>query len=162
VSGVGVRFDLSDVDRLARRIEALKRADRSDLSEQLGATMESQIRTRISDTKQTPEGDPWPAWSRHYAETRHGGQSLLQAEGDLLDSITYVADDDGAEAGTNVIYAAVHQFGASQGEFGRTGRGAPIPFGDIPARPFVGIGDEDLVELEGVMDDWVDAQLGVL
>lgn len=159
---LGIRQDFSDVERLARRIEALKRADRGELAEQIGATMETQIRTRIADTKETPDGDPWPAWSEHYADTRHGGHSLLMGEGHLLDSIAYVADDDGAEAGTNMIYAGVLQFGASQGEFGRTGRGAPIPWGDIPARPFVGLGDDDMAEIEGVMDDWVDRQLGAL
>ena len=32
--------------------------------------------------------------------------------------------------------AAVLQFGARRGQFGNTRRGAPIPWGDIPARPF--------------------------
>lgn len=32
--------------------------------------------------------------------------------------------------------AATMQFGARKGEFGTNARGAPIPWGDIPARPF--------------------------
>lgn len=35
-----------------------------------------------------------------------------------------------------MIYAAPQQFGASQGQFGRDSRNHPIPWGDIPARPF--------------------------
>ena len=35
-----------------------------------------------------------------------------------------------------MIYAATQQFGASQGQFGRDSRNHPIPWGDIPARPF--------------------------
>lgn len=33
-------------------------------------------------------------------------------------------------------YAAIQQFGAKQGEFGRDKRNHPLPWGDIPARPF--------------------------
>lgn len=159
---IRVEHDLSGVERLARRIDRLSRADRQQLAEQVGAEMESQIRVRISDTKQSPDGDPWPAWSTHYAATRHGGQSLLQADGDLLDSITYAASADSAEAGSNMIYAGVQNEGAEQGEFGETGRGQPIPFGDIPAREFVGVGDDDMAGIEAVMDDWLDGQLEAL
>ena len=36
----------------------------------------------------------------------------------------------------NEVQSAVMQFGARKGEFGTNSRGAPIPWGDIPARPF--------------------------
>lgn len=36
----------------------------------------------------------------------------------------------------NEVQSAVMQFGARKGEFGTNARGAPIPWGDIPARPF--------------------------
>jgi phage gpG-like protein len=49
--------------------------------------------------------------------------------------------------GTNVIYAPTHQFGARQGQYGRyaTRRrtSIPIPWGDVPARPFLGVSAED-------------------
>ena len=51
-------------------------------------------------------------------------------------------DADSAIAGTKVIYAVTHQFGAARGEFGATRCGRPIPFGEIPARPFLGIPDD--------------------
>ena len=34
------------------------------------------------------------------------------------------------------VQAAVLQFGAKRGQFGKTKRNAPIPWGDIPARPY--------------------------
>jgi len=37
----------------------------------------------------------------------------------------------------------VQHFGASQGAFGKTKRGAPIPWGNIPGRPYLGFSDED-------------------
>ena len=54
--------------------------------------------------------------------------------------------------GSPLEYAATQQFGAEQGEFGRgsfkkRNGSFPIPWGDIPARPFVGISDQDQVEI---------------
>ena len=45
--------------------------------------------------------------------------------------------------GSPRIYASTHQFGAKKGAFGQTARGAPIPWGDIPACLFLGISDDD-------------------
>lgn len=45
--------------------------------------------------------------------------------------------------GSPMIYASTQHFGASRGAFGSTRRGSPIPWGDIPARPFLGISAED-------------------
>ena len=41
--------------------------------------------------------------------------------------------------GNSAIQAAVLQFGARQGAFGRSKRGGPLPWGDIPARPYLPI-----------------------
>ena len=45
--------------------------------------------------------------------------------------------------GSPMVYAATQQFGAKQGAFGRTKRNVPVPWGNIPARPFLGVSDED-------------------
>jgi phage virion morphogenesis protein len=67
----------------------------------------------------------------------------LVASGLLADSITWQLTDNGVEIGTNRIYAGTHQFGASRGQYGTTSRGAPIPWGNIPARPFLGLSAAD-------------------
>lgn len=43
---------------------------------------------------------------------------------------------DSVVVSSSLIYAAIQQFGAHQGEFGKDSRNHPIPWGDIPARPF--------------------------
>lgn len=73
---------------------------------------------------------------------REGGD-LLQDTRRLQRSMVSDFGKDFAEVGTNVIYGPPHQFGAKQGEFGRTRRGGPIPWGDIPARPFFGVSPQD-------------------
>ena len=47
------------------------------------------------------------------------------------------------EVGSTRIYAGTHQFGAQRGAYGTNTKGAPIPWGDIPARPFLGVSDAD-------------------
>jgi phage gpG-like protein len=42
-----------------------------------------------------------------------------------------------------MVYAAAQQFGMKKGYAGRNSKGRPIPWGDIPARPFLGISDYD-------------------
>lgn len=90
------------------------------------------------ETKAAPDGSPWQEWSEDYAKTLESHQSLLVAnskEGaQLWDSLTHqVIGDEAVLVGTNVIYAATHQFGDES-------RG-------IPARPFLGIDEIDLAQI---------------
>ena len=96
--------------------------------------------------------------------------------GGLLGSIHYKADKDRVVIGTNKVYAAVHQFGAKKGSFGTVTetvkahmrritqafgrpvkphkisvrahtRQAKLPWGNIPARPYLMIQEEDWQEI---------------
>jgi phage virion morphogenesis protein len=68
---------------------------------------------------------------QRWAPLKHRSGKPLIDTGRLRNSITARSDSDSAEVGTNVIYAATHQFG----------RGA------IPARPFLVLQDEDEDEI---------------
>lgn len=57
----------------------------------------------------------------------------------LRSTITYQASKTGVTIGSPMEYAATQQFGAMRGAFGRTRRNAPIPWGNIPPRPFLPI-----------------------
>jgi len=45
----------------------------------------------------------------------------------------------------------VQQFGAKKGQFGKTRRGAPIPWGNIPARPFLGVSVSDRSDILAIL-----------
>ncbi len=123
-----------------------------DLLDRLGAEGESQTRRRISSEKTAPDGAPWEAWTAAYAKTRHGGNALLEGEGDLYDSIQ--SDTQGADAvawGSNLAYAAIHQHGGLPGM-------PPGPAG-IPARPYLGISAENAADLLGIATEWVEELL---
>ena len=72
---------------------------------------------------------------------------ILHETGSLQDSITPFYDKDTAGVGTNKIYAKVMQFGAKKGAFGKDKHGRSIPWGNIPARPFMQITEEDKNEI---------------
>ena len=67
---------------------------------------------------------------------------ILTRTGRLKASITYHAGRDYVAVGTNLVYAAIHQFG------GKAGRGHRA---NIPARPFLVVQDEDLDEIREII-----------
>ena len=52
-------------------------------------------------------------------------------------------------------YAGTHQFGAKKGQYGSTSRGQPIPWGDIPAREFLGLSDDDESEIVDIVSGYL-------
>jgi phage virion morphogenesis protein len=71
-----------------------------------------------------------------------GKQPLIGETKSLSRTINYRAAADRLLVGSPMIQAAVQQFGAKKGQFGSSKRG-PIPWGDIPARPYLGLSDQD-------------------
>jgi phage virion morphogenesis protein len=136
---VSVSIEITGLDPLIAKLERLARPDQVELMEQIGSLVESQTRNRIANEKRDPSGKQWKKWSAKYARTRHGGHSLLMNEGDLLDSIQWQVSGDKVEIGSNLVYARTHQLG----------RGA------IPARPYLGLSDENRDEISEVIDEWL-------
>ena len=87
---------------------------------------------RRFERERAPDGTPWLKSARAIAD---GGRTLTDT-GRLRGSITHAVMDAGhtVEIGSNVVYAAIHQFG------GRTGRGRRVT---IPARSYLGIDGRD-------------------
>ncbi|HBD18678.1 MAG TPA: phage virion morphogenesis protein [Arenimonas sp.] len=140
MAGAGIHIDLSGIKALERRLAALGGFDAGDLLDVIGAQVESQARRRISEEKQAPDGAAWPNWSEEYAATRHSGHSLLEGEGDLIGSLDHVVSGNEVEIGSNLIYAATHQFGDEER--------------NIQARPYLGLSAGDEAEIERTILDW--------
>lgn len=145
MAGVGLHFDNSDIQRIEIKLNRLIQSDaQTELLETVGAIGESQTRRRISSEKRTPDGEAWTDWSDDYAQTRHSGHSLLENEGELLDSIQYQVNGDEVAVGSNLIYAAIQHYGGA--EVGKPG---------LMARPYLGVSADNQDELEAVMADWM-------
>ena len=97
-----------------------------------------------------PDGLPWKELSAVTLSRRRkagSGAQILRDTGRLASGITYKVVGGSVELGTNVVYAGTHQYGAKKGGYGRTRKGGPIPWGDIPARPFFGYNDQDQADV---------------
>lgn len=137
----------------------------------IGETLVASTKQRFGDSR-GPDGQRWEEntettlarWlgsgSNVYSKRRtaSGGRTLtkkgqarlankrpLIGETRALSSlIVYqLLSDQAVVVGSVMEYAVTHQFGAQKGEFGRNKRGSPIPWGDIPARPFLGLSADD-------------------
>lgn len=61
--------------------------------------------------------------------------------------------------GSPLKYAATQQFGAAQGEFGKTRRGGPIPWGRIPPRPFMGLDATDQANVIDIVREYLESPI---
>lgn len=153
--GAGLRAQLKAAQRAA--------ADMTPLMRAIGGRLEGSARTRIEDTNEAPDGTPWP---KSFRVTIEGGKTLLDTK-NLLGSLTYRATPNEVEIGTNVPYAAVHQFGATitakseRGLLFRLADGRMVQVGEvkIPERPFLGISreDEEIISEDLVPLHWAGA-----
>lgn len=99
-------FDTTDFERsLAELISKFEH--RAPLMRILANDMEDAVQENFAQ-----QGRPkWMGWkSNSYWAKRRGGQ-ILQRSGRLASSIVSYSDNDTAMAGTNVIYAGIHQSG---------------------------------------------------
>lgn len=143
-----IDYKIDDADVLAalRRLEVLG-DDMSPAMRDIAGILRDASEQAFEDEADPATGDPWAPLSP-ITVARRGGEAnpILQVSGDLARIQTDYGPDFAA-AGSPEIYAAVQQLGASQGAFGKTKRGGPIPWGDIPARPFLGISEDDEEEI---------------
>ncbi|MBS4049956.1 MAG: phage virion morphogenesis protein [Methylomonas sp.] len=87
-----------------------------------------------------PDGTRWAENSDVTIE-RKGRNKPLVAEGSLSESIApQLIGDNILEVGSALEYAAMQQFGGTKAEF-------PHLWGDIPARPFLGLSSDDESEI---------------
>ena len=143
--------------------------------EQLGGLIENQTKARFSERK-APDGTPWAPWSAAYAATRHGGHSLLVGDGHLRDSIAWQMDGSELHVGSNLVYAAIHQFGWGEEQgavqvaahestnlFGKSVAPFTVPAHErnpnMPARPYMGLSDANVAEAEEALAGWLGERL---
>jgi phage gpG-like protein len=146
---------------------------------EIGETLIESTKHRF-ETTTTPDGERWPANSQatyesyldkktgRYEDGKRVGNKkgfylkdgsigvrsarllsdkkpLTGETGSLMDYIHYnLLGGDALEIGSPMEYAAMQQFGGDQSEF-------PWLWGDIPARPFLGISEDDKNEILAIL-----------
>ena len=124
-----------------------KASDLSPLMGTIGNILEASTKDRLRDTNTSPDGAAWPPSMR----AREDGGKTLFASGQLAASIHNVPGAQEVEIGTNLIYAGIHQSGGTiVPKFAKSlafalpgGEFAVVGSVTIPARPYLGVSDED-------------------
>ena len=116
--------------------------------------------TKRFPTGRAPDGSVWrPKSSVTLAAqgarktNRLDTRPLFGPSGSLSSTIAYEPFADRVEWGSPMVYSAMQQFGGTRSAF-------PNLWGDIPARPFLGISAEDEVAVLDIIDEWLTQAVG--
>lgn len=158
MSNIQITIDSTQVEALLSHIK--NKADHLEPAlASIGQVLKERVRLTFTDLK-TPDGVTWkplsPVTKFNRAKRVGGGvynkagtrttkkftdaylsANPLNDTGVLRDSIAYQLSGQAVEIGTNAPQAAMMNFGAKQGAFGKNKRNTPIPWGDVPARQFM-------------------------
>ena len=156
-----IRLD-GDTRAMLRRIRSFSEIDKKKINAALGEGVRESTLERFKQGRD-PTGKIWKTSIRAAME---GGKTLVQSA-QLRNSIKSKSDASGFAVGTNVKSASTHQLGAK----GRTIRAKNKPYlrfkvngawvsvkkvkVTIPARPFLGLSDEDMQEMKATVEEFI-------
>jgi len=153
MSGISLVIDADDFDAALAKLAPIFDFDAPELMTAIGALGESQTRRRISEEKTAPDGTPWQ-------ENNEGTSILVETGQHLLASITWASSADEAEWGATWEWAHVHQDGmtivpknAKALVFSIGGKTIHAKKVTIPARPFLGLSEDNRQEIIDVVTD---------
>lgn len=156
--GVSTRVDSAIVQAALGRVSE-RMTNARGLYDNIGAAMVVSTQMRF-EREQAPDGNPWPKPLRVLIE----GGNILRLSGRLYGSITHNADNHGVEWGSDAEYARIHQMGGTIVPKAAGALHFKLP-GDlgwrfassvtIPARPYLGIDDDDTAEIVAQAEDWL-------
>lgn len=180
MTGAQGQITVQNFDRLAQAMNGLVRLGLNPVRmlDDLGMEWLTITQDRF-EAERDPDGRRWE-------ETQRGG-AILRDTNRLYQSLTYEVEADGVVVGSNVVYAAIHQFGGTikhaartttiyrkynkkTGELGNrfvkkrnsnfaTDHSVGEYEAVIPARPYLGVGAGDVPALEGVILDHIERAL---
>ena len=171
MTGVGERITLDYDDEKAREyLRGL--ADRAGKLVPALDEIGKRLVTSVVHRFETETGPGGVSWKKSRRASEEKGQTLSDT-GRLRSSITHRADTRGLTVGTNVVYAAIHQFGGKTPP--RTirprrkkalfwpGARHPVasvnhPGSNIPARAFLGIDNDDRAMIRRVLHRHLEAR----
>jgi phage virion morphogenesis protein len=141
---IEIQFDDRDILRALQNLQQATDNLQPALTE-IGEILTESTKQRFS-SQTSPGGQRWPANSPITIERKGRNQPLTGETGSLMDDIHYdLLGGDVLEIGSPMKYAAMQQFGGTKSEF-------PHLWGDIPARPFLGISETDKNEILSILN----------
>jgi len=153
---IRIEFNDHDVNAALTRLGA-RMGDMTDVMQEIGEALAESTEARFA-AGTTPEGTAWTpksaatlakyARGKKTADTRPLHYTLA-----LLQNIYPQAGADFVEIGSGEPYAAMMQFGGQKEKF-------PHLWGDIPARPFLGISEDDRAAILEIVGEWFERAAG--
>ena len=144
MSGVKLEYQI-DTKRIQAAFDRLGKIDTHSMFDEIGGHLDNAVLQRFNSGV-GPDGIAWEPSERALNE---GGKTLVDY-GHLRDSITHNTYAHGVEHGSNMVYAAIHQFG------GKTGRNKSVT---MIARPFIGISADDEIAINEIVEDFLQEAL---
>ena len=165
-----MRIELKTAEAERVLNELIRRmTDFSEPMQDIGELMVESTRQNFVEGS-SPDGVPWAPKSQAtldaYAARKEtvSSKPLIGPSRTLSTTVFSQPGTNSVSWGSAMIQAAVMQFGAQAGEFGATigrdknGREFMVstPWGDIPARPFIGVGEDDETAIVATLEEWLE------
>lgn len=158
MSSIRTEID-GDKMKLIRRMAQLSKLDLKGANNAIAESLRTSTLERFVKQK----GPDEKAWKTSIRAKEKGKKTLVE-KGVLKKSIRVRSSQKGFAIGTNDIRAATHQFGDSRVIQARNKKNLRFQFNgnwvavkrvriNIPARPFLGIDDEDMKEIISMLND---------
>lgn len=151
-----------DTRAMLQKIRSFSEIDKRGINAALAEAVRESTMERFKQGRD-PEGKRWKTSIRAAGE---GGKTLIQSA-QLRNSVNARPETSGFAVGTNVKHAATHQFG-EPGRTIRARRKKVLRFQVggrwvskkqvhicIPARPFLGLSDEDMQKIRDTVGDFI-------
>jgi phage virion morphogenesis protein len=129
------------------------------LMTRIARIVREQVRRRVTSEKTAPSGEAW--------KPNREGRSTLYRSGTLARSIDYSASSDAAIVGSGLVYAGVHQHGATivpkkakRLVFRMGNRTIFARKVTIPARPYLGLSAENAEDVLDQVGRFLQARIG--
>ena len=141
-----INIQADGVSNVRQKLKTIadKLRDMRQLWGAVGMYIQRQTIKERFDKEQSPNGQKWKPLSKATINHRKkcnksGNIKILQDTGELRRSIAYEAGANYARVGTALKYAKTHQFGR----------------GNIPARPFLGVNDEEKRHINSMISAYI-------
>lgn len=145
-----ITLDLNTAE-LTRALRHLERAavQLTPAFDDIGQHLVNTTRRRFEEGK-APDGTPWAENSAVTLANKPGQMPLVGESRGLSTEIHSESGPRSVMVGSNKEYAAMQHFGGQRRRY-------PHLWGDIPARPFVGLSTEDEQEVQSLLLDHLQA-----
>ena len=130
------------IDRLQDEL-----GDMTTFMEDLGEILVASTKARFAEGK-APDGTAWAPNSPVTLARKADSRPLFGNSGMLNSQIYALPGADSVQIASNLDYAAMMHFGGTKSVYDNL-------WGDIPARPFFGLSDEDKENIMGEINHWL-------